>query len=347
MLRILATGDFDPMYNRTKVILDGLADTNSVAIEILPYNRKALDKNLLRRAIENADAIFIPAFCHADVAIIKKLTAKPILFDPLISRYQTKVFDYKLVGRYSPRALKNFLKDKSAMQKAHIVFADTAAHAAYFMDKFGVPKSKLVVLPVGVNTAEFHPRESAKTTERFNIGFYGSFNPLQGIEKIVEAASLLKDHAQLQFNIIGSGFDELKVKQRMEELDTTNIILHGQLPYNRLPAAINGFDLALGIFGNTPKAGLVIPNKIYHYAAMRKCIITLETPAIKEVFTGQENILFTDTSAQSLADTILQAYEHDALREKIASAGYKLITENYNHHKIAAIVVDAARKIIA
>jgi glycosyltransferase involved in cell wall biosynthesis len=335
-MKILVTGNYDPEYNRTQILLKGLRQNTAVEVTEFPISSlKKLDKVKFKELAEQADFIYLPPFTHESVSKLKKLTHKPIIFDPLISKYLTKVFDYQQVSKYSPRAYKNYLKDKIPLHKSDIIIADTEAHKNYFAKTFKVEPNKIKVLPIGADVSQFKPVNRATNTI-FNVGFYGGFIPLQGTKHIIEAAQILHSETDIQFNLIGTGFEWEKMKKKVKELALTNVNFLGWITYNDLSSKINEFDICLGIFGDTPKADMVIPNKIYHYAALKKCIITKDTTAIKELFNNQDNIVLTANNAKAIAEQILTLKNNTVFTNKIAAAGHQLISEHYNEHKIAA-----------
>jgi len=344
-MKILVTGNYDPEYNRTQILLKGLRENTSIELTEYPLKSvKRINKNEFKELAEQADFIYLPPFTHESVSKIKKLTHKPLIFDPLISKYLTKVFDYQQVSRYSPRAYKNYLKDKIPLHKCDLIIADTEAHKRYFSKTFKINPAKIKVLPIGADVNQFKP-VNRPTNSIFNVGFYGGFIPLQGTKHIIEAAQILQNETDIQFNLIGTGFEWEKMKQLVKKLALTNVNFLGWVAYDELSDRINEFDICLGIFGDTPKADMVIPNKIFHYAALKKCIITKETPAIKELFTKQDNIVLTSNKPKAIAEQILTLKNNTNFTNKIATAGHQLITENYNEHKIATQFIDILKGI--
>lgn len=345
-MKILFAGQFDPGYNRTKVIMDGLAYGDK--IEVLQYNFNIQSKwnwSKLASACKDADVIFLPSFTHLDVPLIKTLSRKPLIFDPLISRYLTKVFDYKKVRRHSPRAYKNFLKDKISMSMSDVVLCDTEMHKKYFHKAIGIAEDKLKLLPVGVNTDEFYPLPQ-KQNPVFTVGFYGSFIPLHGTRIIVEAAKILRDHP-VRFEMIGSGFEYEQIKNlALNTYRLDNIDFRGWVSYQELPACLNSFDITLGIFGDTLKTDLVVPNKIFHYAAVKKAIITKRTPAIEEIFEDKISILLCHNTPEDLADKIVFLLNDPEKRNAIATTGYNLATKHYNHKIIAERLLKIADELL-
>jgi len=339
-MKLLVTGNYDPSYNRTQILLNGLKSNKEIKIYEFPISSfKTLDKIQFRQLAQETDYIYLPPFTHPSVKKIKRLTNKPIIFDPLISKYLTKVFDYQQVSKYSPRAYKNYLKDKIPLQLADLIIADTQEHKKYFYQQFKINPKKIVVLPIGADIAQFKANKTTPSNQ-FKVGFYGGFIPLQGVGKIIEAAQLLQHEKDIEFNLIGTGFEFEKMKLFAQKLNLNNIKFLGWINYDELPIIINSFDICLGIFGDTPKTDLVIPNKIYHYAALNKCIISKETPAIKEIFTDKKNIILTDNKPTSIAKKILNLKNNKELRNKISKAGFNLIENHYNQEKIAKQFVE-------
>ncbi len=345
-MKIIFVGKYDPDYNRTKIIIDGLKTFPFINLSFCRYS-SIFKVNFVKLAkvCNEADIVFLPSFTHTDVPLIKILTKTPIIFDPLISRYLTKVFDYKKVSRFSPRAFKNFLKDKISMNMADLVLCDTYAHKDYFELKIGINGRKLKVLPVGVNTEEFKPSLQIRKN-KFIVGFYGGFIPLQGTRLIIETAKLLQTHIDVQFCLIGEGFEFKKIRDlAINSYKLKNIDFLGWVNYNKLSDKINEFDISLGIFGETPKADLVIPNKIFHYASLKKAIITKKSSAIKEIFEENIDIIIADSPVE-VAQQILELKNNVDFRNKIAENCYNKITSKYNHREIGRAFIEIAQSLL-
>ena len=80
MIRLLVTGNFDVTYNRTAIILAGLAQLKN-EVEVHVFSFKKHDKKTaqkLREYDQKVDVIFLPPFTHADVRFVKKQLQKPL-----------------------------------------------------------------------------------------------------------------------------------------------------------------------------------------------------------------------------------------------------------------------------
>jgi glycosyltransferase involved in cell wall biosynthesis len=346
-MKILVTGKYEPEYNRNHVLLKGL---ESLGIELIkfPYTkRNKFSKKKIKELEKDCDIIFLPSFTHLDVPFVRKISVKPLVFDPLISRYLSKVFDYKAVWKYSPRALRNYLKDSRAFSRSDLILADTHSHKDYYVTKFGVEPAKIAVVHVGVNSADFYPKKvKSEQRGKFIVGFYGSFIPLHGIEKIIAAAKILEKRDDLEFRIYGNGPGFEKIRELTLNLGLRNTILAGWVDYKSLNDVINEMDICLGIFGESLKAELVIPNKIYHYSACSKAIITADTKGIREIFEDGKNIILIRNSSAALAKSIESLADNQSLRTKIAENACQLISKEYNEKKIALEFLKGIEKIL-
>jgi len=362
-MRVCFFGGYNPKYIRNVIIKEGLAKNG---VEVVECHAKSKFKFWLRYPIlffqhlkffpVKYDLIFVPAFRHKDVPLAKLiglLTNKPLVFDPFVSRYETKVIDQKKVTPFSLQAKYNFKIDKLSLKLADMVLVDTFAHADYYAKNFGINRSKFSRVPVGVSDGFFsmyrteHEKEDRKSSN-FLVQFFGSFLPLQGIEYIVEAARIVgaRDKA-IRFELIGSGQTFPVVNRLIEELELKNVVLRGRIPFSTLPEVVSRADICLGIFGNTDKATRVVPNKVFQCLSLKKPVITGRTPAILEFFVDRENILLCEpANADSLARAIMLLKDNEELRNRIAENGYKLIQENFTSELIGRQVKEILNKTL-
>lgn len=366
-MKILFTGDFLPDYNRTQIIKVGLQKLGHEVVEfvfqkpnfigstlstLLRGHRCGRLSNRLRELAGQCDFVFMPSFTHREVGFVRKALGRQkfIVFDPLISRYLTKVFDYELVSRWGLSALRNYYRDKLSMGYADFVVADTKAHLEYFHKTFKVPREKMEVLYIGNNFDEYYPAQknnnsTGNTASKFLVGFYGGFIPLQGVMNILMAAELLQSQADIRFELIGTGFEFEKAKKYVHEKKLSNVSLPGWVKPPALRDHIQKFDLAIGVFGETEKSSLVIPNKIYHYAACAKPILTKDSPAIREIFIDKEDLLLTSCAPLDIAEKILLLKTDTHLRANLGKNAHKKLLQNYSELKVASRLVDIFRRV--
>ena len=199
-MKLLFVGKTNFQYNRDLVLLNGLRNRVDVSVELFQIKRRNWSTfKQIRELSKGVDFVVVPSFRHKDVAYVKFASKAPVVFDPLISKYMTRVLDYGVKWK----APHKYLVDWLSFTWPDILIWDTKSHQEYLQKKYRL-KKPMAPIYIGVDTSLFYPI-SREANDKIIVGFYGSFNPLQGIDKIVRAAHLLKDHSSIQFKIIGSG----------------------------------------------------------------------------------------------------------------------------------------------
>lgn len=342
-LRVLFTGGFDPAYNRTAILRAGLRRLGHEVTEFVFSRRDSAAARRVGELAAASDLVFLPSFTHKDVPFVKKAAAgRPVVFDPLVSRYMTKALDYKKISRYGLGAFLNKRYDRKALEAADLVITDTRAHLEWFAGAYGVPRSKMAVVYIGNDFSEFSPAEKEPENEVFTAGFYGGFIPLQGAMNILGAALLLKGRSDVKFRLVGNGFQYARALAFAREHGLGNVEFPGWLTPAALCADIRAFDAALGVFGETVKTGLVIPNKLYHYAACRKAVVTRDTPAVRELFGDGRDVLLVDGSPASIAAAVLRLKDDPALRTRLAEGAYALVRGRHDEEATARTLLQHA-----
>ena len=334
-MKILFISGREPNYTRNAVILKGLRENDIEVIECTDSSDsylfrypKSFGKFIFKRK-EDFDIIFIGFFGQPLVPIIRTLTNKPIVFDAFLSAYETMCFDRK---RFKPNSLGGrffYWLDKHSCEVADKILLDTNAHINYFVDTFGLKREKFQRVFVSADDSIFYLRQALEDENKFEVFYYGSYIPVQGIEYIIKAAKKLESYKDVEFKIIGKGMERRKIMELVQELNVRNIKFIDWIPYKELPLEIAKADICLGgHFSVIGKAKRVISGKTFHFIAMKKPVIIGDNPANRELFEDRKNALLVEhANPDALADAILELKDDESLREKIAEEGYKIFKE--------------------
>ena len=290
-------------------------------------------------ARKHFDAMIV-GFPGQEVMLLARfLTRKPIIFDAFTSHYGGYVLDRGKYGERSLRARWYKWLDRKSVKLANMTLLDTNAHIDFFVNELGLPKQKFRRIFVGTDSDIFYPQPEKITNARFTVHFHGHYIPLQGVKYIVVAAKLLEREAIL-FNLVGQGQEHQAVRALAEEQSVSNINFIGEVSYDKLSELINTADICLGVFGVGSKARVVIPNKIFEAIACAKPVITADTPAVRELFNDNENIMLCQVAnPQDLADKIMILKNDTTRRARIGQAGYKLFQTNLTENIIGAMLI--------
>lgn len=328
-------GPFDPVLTRNRVIIKGLMRNNVDLVQCNTFssNRMLDYVKTLKHLRLDYDIIMLGArgdrFGQPLVPIFKKITRKPIVFDAMITLFETFVVDRRTVAEGSVKSKLWHLLDYAGLDNADLVLSDTEAHSRYYAREYNVDFKKFRRVFIGTDDDAFYPRKPKTVNDCFLVMFWGGFIPLHGIEYIVRAAKLLEDHADIRFELRGYGQTYNSIVALISALGLKNISLNPVwVTYEELPNHIARADVCLGNFGATDKAKRVITAKSVDTIAMKKPLITGDSPAAREIFKDKDNcFLVPMANAKALADAILTLKNDDGLRRKIAQNGYNLYKE--------------------
>ncbi len=327
---IIFTCGREPAYTRNDVLLRVLCSRYQLT-EVTDDKLGSLTARLLRLSPRLAlalrrphDLVIIGFYGYPLAWLARRLTRRPILFDAFLMNYDTLVGDR---GRFGPDSLfarLALLVDQLGSQSANRVLLDTDAQAAAFVQVTGLPPARVSALFVGCNESLFHPEviPDRSADGRFHVLYYGTYQPLHGMETVVAAARLLAREPDIRWRLIGRGQEYARVRRLADDWRLTNVEFQLPLPYTDLPEAIASADLCLGgPFGDTGKARRVITGKTFQFLSMRKPIIVSDTPANRELLVPDESACFVPLSDPDGLAAAVHTLRHDPDRRQHLAAG--------------------------
>jgi glycosyltransferase involved in cell wall biosynthesis len=257
------------------------------------------------------DALVVGYPGHFDLPAARRAArGRPVVFNPLVSLADTLVGDRGRfrAGSLAARTLERI--DRHAFRSADLVVADTDAHARFLEQLTG--RDHFAVCFVGAEDRLFTPAWVPQAP--FTALFVGKLIPLQGVETILAAARAAPD---IPFRVVGSGQLDPLLESR-----PANVEHVAWLEYEQLPGAIQAAGCALGIFGTTPKAQRVIPNKAFQALACGAPLITADTPAARELLVdGESALLVPPGDAPALAAAIGRLAADGELALRVGAGG--------------------------
>jgi glycosyltransferase involved in cell wall biosynthesis len=329
-LRVLYFGTYERDYPRNAQVISALrgacVDVIERHVSVWEANaqkwragaqaaaRLALaEARLLRRPNEDFDVLIVGYPGHLDLTAARRVArGRPIVFNPLVSLYDTFVEDRRRFEPKSPagRTLKAI--DTRALRAADLVVADTKMNARFLADLAGLARERVEVCFVGAEERVFQP--GWDPAEPFTALFVGKLIPLHGVATVLEAARIAPD---IRFRVIGTGqLDQLLTER------PPNVEHVAWVDYERLPDELHTAGCALGVFGTSEKAGRVIPNKAFQALACGVPLITADTPAARELLVGEQSALLVPPGdAQALAAAVRRLAGDPALAQRLAEGG--------------------------
>jgi glycosyltransferase involved in cell wall biosynthesis len=371
---VLGFGTYDKrVHPRAGIVLDGLAGRGARVLECTeplrlstaqrvamlrqPWRLPVLAARLAgcwtrlavraRRSFPAPDVIVVGYLGHFDVHLAKLLFRRtPIVLDHLIGAGDTAA-DRRVGGRLRGGLLRRL--DRAALRAADVVLVDTQEHQEL------VPvdlRYKVVVTPVGAPQAWFDAARPAngleKTTEkeqelglRLRVVFYGLYTPLQGTPVIGEALALLADEP-VGVTMIGDGQDRAEVGRAAAS--NPHVTWLDWVQAEELPALVADHDVCLGIFGTTPKARRVVPNKVYQGLAAGCAVVTSDTGPQRRALDGAA-LFVPPGDPKALAEALRSLANRPDELARWRAAAHEMAERRFTTHGVTGPLAERLRTL--
>jgi glycosyltransferase involved in cell wall biosynthesis len=329
MPSLLWWGRSDNHYSRNQIILGLLAQLGWHIDFYHPVSSHLGKVQAFFKRLKPPDVIWVPCFRQRDMSSAifwSRRWACPLVFDPLISAYEKEVFEKGKWRATDKPAVALNAWEAGLFRQADVVIADTQLHAQFFIDTFQLKPERLTIVHVGADEQIFRPTEVNYTRPPLEVLFYGSFLLLQGPDVIIAAARQLPDE-NIRWVLLGNG--DLRSRLEAQSKGLSNVVFEPWISYDRLPQRLSRAHILLGIFGTTPKAGMVIPNKVFQSMAVGRPLITRYSEAYPKQLRDSSVIGWVPAGdARALA---LQVEKMAAEPDKLVHRGHQT-RMLYEHH---------------
>jgi glycosyltransferase involved in cell wall biosynthesis len=359
-MRVALFGAYDPSYPRTRVLREGLEARGA---EVLPIMAPLQTPPVLRelrlllswaRGARKLDAILVPSFGHRDLpmaGLLGRAVDSPVLFDPLVSRWDTQVGDLGRLRSGSISARRVRVSDRVSLSLADMVICDTWEHGDFYSSEFGIARRKLSRVPVGADRYAFElgeRRVQRPLTGPLDVVYLGGYLPLHGLPAVIDAATELESrHGErfATFTLIGGGMFLPRIERDVAARGLRSVRLVPRMPYPEALARLARADLSLGIFGTSAKAGRVVPHKVFQSMALGVPTITRRSAAIAEFFRDGEHLALVPAGdGAALARAIESLGQDSERREKIGAQGRAAARAQASPSRIGDLLVEAIQR---
>jgi glycogen(starch) synthase len=199
---------------------------------------------------------------------------------------------------------------------------------------YGVEKSKVRIVPNGVDPEKFKPLDDLAAAKRqFGLSdepcvlFVGSLIPRKGLPFLVKAAEkIVKEHARAKFVIVGEGPLKSKLLSTVDAANLSgNFKFLGNLKEDMLAAVYN----CAGVFvlpSIQEGQGIVL----LEAEASAKPVVAFDVGGVNEAVRNEETgLLVKRGDTDELADAVTRLLSDKDLREKMGANARKFVAENF------------------
>jgi len=354
--RVCFFGAWDPAYPRNRILREGLRRAGLAVSEARVRETRAFRRwpalaAAWAGAARGCDVVLVPEFRHKDVPLARALCGRrPLVFDPLVSRWDTLVCDWKLHGERSAQARWNRALDRWSLRAADLVLCDTWAHGELFAS-LGARRERLRRVLVGAEDA-FFAVPPPPPPAPLRILYVGGFLPLHGTGVVLEAAALLEARGAAlppwTLRMVGAGIEYDAARAFAAGRSLARVEFAGRRPYEEAPAELAAAHVVLGAFGAGEKTGRVVPHKLWQGLAAGRPVVTGEGPGVREVLEdGVHVALVPRGDAGALADALAGLLVSGTHRAALGAAARARALEIATPEAVGRSLADALAGVAA
>ena len=224
------------------------------------------------------------------------------------------------------------------------------SHQKSLVESWGVPTSKIALIPCGVPAKEFAPMPRGKGTKnRLTYLVVGRMHPNKGVSYTIDAfAAAVKQGLDASLVFVGDGIEMGAVRQQIDQLGLMDrVTLTGYLPSKRVREQMQKADVFVqhsveSADGSCEGFGVSIAEA----SAMELPVISTHCGGIPDqIINGYNGILVTQRDVSAMADAMLTLGNDSQLRVEMGSAGRRRVIAEFDTvgqiRKLEQVLLDA------
>lgn len=241
------------------------------------------------------------------------------------------------------------------VQNADLTFVITEALREEMIRRGG-PADRIAVLPNGVHTAQFEPRqpdeellEELGLRGKTVIGYAGGLVDYEGLDLLLHAAAELKrtrdDFAVI---IVGDGHFEGHLHRLARELDVLDVVTFtGRVPHEQVARYLSIFQITPFPRLPLPVCELISPIKPFESMAMGKACISSSVAALTEIVEpGVRGLVFEKGNASDFARQIARYLDDPELREQMGRQAREWVLAERDWSDVTKIADEAYHRLL-
>jgi glycosyltransferase involved in cell wall biosynthesis len=240
------------------------------------------------------------------------------------------------------------------LRKVDGLLAITNSLKKKLIQKIGIPESKILVAPDGMNlefleklrlTKEDACKKLGLPLDKKIICYIGHLYKDRGIDELIGCSKYLNDDSINFLFVGGYKSDEKRYKKKIKRDKIGGMKFVGFVEPSRVPIYLFAADILIAPYTNRiSTAEVMSPLKIFEYMGAKRPIISSDLPVIKEILANNHNsILVNSERPEELAQAIKSLLTNNTLASRIAQQAY-LDVQNYSWQKRSEKILEFMEK---
>lgn len=219
-----------------------------------------------------------------------------------------------------------------------------------------VPASKISVVPNGVDLKTFsRDRVTANVRDQLGVGpdeflagYIGTVGIAHGLDCIVSAAEICRDHPNLRFLIMGEGAEKARLQATAAQKGLTNLIFRDFVPHDQIINYIAALDTSIVHLKAHPVFKTVIPSKIFEHMALGLPIVLGVEGESADIITDAGcGVLVQPENPEALADAVRDLAANPAKLSGLGAAGKVAVEQRFSREALADAALQCLQQAAA
>ena len=237
--------------------------------------------------------------------------------------------------------------EKKLVKACQRILAPTATEKNNLLNYYKAPAGKIGVVPCGVNLDLFQPMDRSAARQRLGFDgnesivlYVGRFDPIKGMDRLLEATTHLRHHRRLRLVIIGGDGPDTPEYQNLQKMTRklgiqNTVTFVGRIEQKHLPPYYSAADV-LVVPSYYESFGLVGLESL----ACGTPVVATEVGAMRSIVQdGQTGQIVSQANPRSLAQAI-ETFITGSGAKKLSADMIRASVLKFGWSNVAAAVVD-------
>jgi glycosyltransferase involved in cell wall biosynthesis len=200
------------------------------------------------------------------------------------------------------------------------------------------------VVPFGVDTEAFRPKDRRRSGGPLTIGFVGRMLPGKGLNVLAGALEELKSEAW-RLLVVGDGSEREEFEQRLTAAGLSDrVVFTGAINFDLVPEYFQQMDMLVLPTETTKRIREQFGRVLVEAMASGVPVIGSTCGAIPEVI-GDAGLVFTEGDADALAGELRRMLSDEDLRGRLVVAGLERVKQ-YSWERVAEKTYELFRQVL-
>lgn len=206
-----------------------------------------------------------------------------------------------------------------------------------------INKSKIIVVPNGVDTDRFHPRIKNNNTNAFSLLWVGRFVKGKGVEYLIYSMFILvKDKPDLHLTLIGDGPGKERIIELIVNLGLQNYVtIIDFVPYDKIPEMFQNSDIFV-----LPSIYEGVPRTVLEAMSCGLPVIISQFSHLEDLIEGG-GLMFLKMDVQALSNTLKSIINDKSKQSEMGQNARDKIVRDYSFMKTVTRTLDVYDDVIA